>query len=395
MTSCPSASTRNRALTVTFSAHSMHTACTTMIASRTQKLFVSGARQLASLPTLPKGGYSDEPLDVELSPEELKRQTKQYNEQHKEIQSHEHHDAHPLQQHGSAPSRQGTPSSSLAPPSTSYAQYQVRSRNPTRQGTTSSIASNASTASTQTIGTLTRPPRGVDYSGASLEVLHDNLNTRLRLFFSQKLVSRRIRVSVYLDSSSSSSDTTSNTSERSAEQCVARGTLVTELGGVFKSTITVPWKYGDPSGRPLRIRTELLGSQASDEGDATIDSQEAHDRVMAMSDEASISVTHAHAPIRVISDIDDTIKATHVLAGIKSVFRNVFTRPHEELAVEGMKDWYWEMYEKGACFHFVSNSPFELFGVLREYLQAVGFPPGRSSALFCPHVDDRRVARYG
>lgn len=127
------------------------------------------------------------------------------------------------------------------------------------------------------------------------------------------------------------------------------------------------------------MRTELL-QDALDGAEATVDDQRSHDQAMKRCDDAVVALTASSAPIRVISDIDDTIKMTHVLGGMKTVIRNVFTRPHEELQCDGMKDWYWDMYERGACFHFVSNSPFELFGVLREYLQVAGFPPGKSDA---------------
>lgn len=29
-----------------------------------------------------------------------------------------------------------------------------------------------------------------------------------------------------------------------------------------------------------------------------------------------------------------------------------------------------------ASFHYLSNSPYEIFGVLRDYLKTTGFPPG-------------------
>lgn len=272
---------------------------------------------------------------MELPPEEIRRQSKEYNERNKETQIP-----------GNNPS---------------LSNAAVQRIRPQRSNTAGSIDSLASVATTATASSVR--PQSVKFSNAPLETLHENLHARLRLFFSQKLDGRRIRVSIYLLPNG----------EETQEHCVAKGMLLSEVGGVFKSSITVPWTAGEPEGRRLRIRTELLTEQLVDE---TIDDQASLEKVMNRSDEATITVAHAHAPIRVISDIDDTIKATHVLGGIKAVFRNVFTRPHEELTVEGMRDWYQEMHEKGACFHFVSNSPYELFGVLREYLKVAGYPPG-------------------
>lgn len=41
-----------------------------------------------------------------------------------------------------------------------------------------------------------------------------------------------------------------------------------------------------------------------------------------------------------------------------------------------MAQWYQEMKDVGAHFHFVSNSPWELWPVVRAFLHASGFPTG-------------------
>lgn len=41
-----------------------------------------------------------------------------------------------------------------------------------------------------------------------------------------------------------------------------------------------------------------------------------------------------------------------------------------------MAEWYRAMEELGATFSYVSNSPWELWGVVREYLHSTGFPSG-------------------
>lgn len=283
-------------------------------ASRTQRLFVSAAKQLTSLPRLPKAPSQESlDLDIQVSPEELRQQAREHQERMKHEQL-----ADGVPEHEHSLREAQAQSSSLRTPA------------PRRSDTMSSIASTASTATSSSTF-------AVSYSSAPLQVLHDNLHARLRLFFSQKLVGRRIRISIYLVPASL------DTSPDSAEVCIAKGTLITESGGVFKSSITVPWNGDDPHRRQLRVRAELL-SEVEDE---TIDNEAALKAVMARSDEASVGLSHARTKIRVISDIDDTIKLTHVLAGIKSVVRNVFTRPHTELVVPGMQEWYWSLYEKG------------------------------------------------
>lgn len=287
-------------------------------ASRTQKLFVSAAKQLTSLPRLPKAPSQESlELDIEVSKEELQRQEEEHQERikHEQLADGAPEHVHPL--------RQAQGQSTIAD-----------TLRPRRSDTMSSIASIAST-------TTTSSSFAVAYSSAPLQVLHDNLHARLRLFFSQKLVGRRIRVSIYLQPATREA---SISPSPSSEVCIAKGTLITEAGGVFKSSITVPWTGEDPHRRQLRVRTELL----SETDEETIYDQQTLETVLARSDEASVGLSHAHTKIRVISDIDDTIKLTHVLAGIKSIVRNVFTRPHDELVVPGMQEWYWTLYEKGA-----------------------------------------------
>lgn len=300
-------------------------------ASRTQRLFVSAAKQLTSLPRLPKAPSQDSLLDpeVELPPEQVKKQEKSYQERIKHEQL-----ADGVLPESINPLRQAAQGQATI----------AESFRPRRSDTVSSVASDTfSIASSSTV---------VPFSSAPLHVLHDNLHTRLRFFFSQKLVGRRIRVSVYLlplvvtASAPSSSSTSSSSTSPASEVCIARGTLLTEVGGVFKSSLSVPWTGGDPRMRKVRVRTELL----SDNEDETIDDQQSLEAVLNRSDEASVGLSHAHTKIRVISDIDDTIKLTHVLAGIKAIMRNVFTRPHDELVVPGMQEWYWALYEKGASY---------------------------------------------
>jgi phosphatidate phosphatase APP1 len=80
--------------------------------------------------------------------------------------------------------------------------------------------------------------------------------------------------------------------------------------------------------------------------------------------------------LSVVSDIDDTIKVTHVPAGKKTVLRNTFLKAFRE--AEGMRDRYARFAEGGnVSFHYVSGSPWQLFKLLEDFL--VGekdFPAG-------------------
>lgn len=77
--------------------------------------------------------------------------------------------------------------------------------------------------------------------------------------------------------------------------------------------------------------------------------------------------------LSVISDIDDTIKASNVLDK-KELMRNTFLQ--EFKSVPGMSELYRSWNERGASFHFVSSSPFQLFRELYAFLEREKFPLG-------------------
>ena len=80
--------------------------------------------------------------------------------------------------------------------------------------------------------------------------------------------------------------------------------------------------------------------------------------------------------VSVISDIDDTIKHSAVGSGAKEIFRNAFIRDLGDLTIDGVKEWYGALAEKGVTFHYVSNSPWQLFPVLLSYSALAGLPSG-------------------
>lgn len=77
--------------------------------------------------------------------------------------------------------------------------------------------------------------------------------------------------------------------------------------------------------------------------------------------------------LSVISDIDDTIKISNV-AEKRALIHNTFCREFE--AVPGMSDVYRRWAEAGAAFHYVSASPWQLYGPLSQFTTKVGFPVG-------------------
>lgn len=77
--------------------------------------------------------------------------------------------------------------------------------------------------------------------------------------------------------------------------------------------------------------------------------------------------------VSVISDIDDTIKKSHV-GDRKELLANTFLREFQP--VDGMADVYRDWHEAGAEFHYVSSSPWQLFSPLRQHQFQSGFPSG-------------------
>ncbi len=80
--------------------------------------------------------------------------------------------------------------------------------------------------------------------------------------------------------------------------------------------------------------------------------------------------------LSVISDIDDTIKISNVLDK-EELLANTFLKKYEP--VPGMAEVYRGWVEQGAVFHYVSASPWQLYGPLSEFMSRDGFPLGSFS----------------
>jgi hypothetical protein len=75
----------------------------------------------------------------------------------------------------------------------------------------------------------------------------------------------------------------------------------------------------------------------------------------------------------VISDIDDTIKVSHVLDK-PTMLRATFCQPFQ--AVPGMAAAYQHWAAAGAQFHYLSGSPWQLYVPLSEFMRSNAFPAG-------------------
>lgn len=73
----------------------------------------------------------------------------------------------------------------------------------------------------------------------------------------------------------------------------------------------------------------------------------------------------------VISDIDDTVKYSHV-TDKKALIEHTFFKPFT--AIEGMPLLYQQWQQQGKSIHFVSSSPWYIYEPLQEFMRESGFP---------------------
>ena len=83
-----------------------------------------------------------------------------------------------------------------------------------------------------------------------------------------------------------------------------------------------------------------------------------------------------HKGVSLISDIDDTIKHSAIASGAREIFQNTFIRELGDMIIPGVKDWYGKLSSMGVQLHYVSNSPWQLFPVLKTYFLLAGLPHG-------------------
>jgi hypothetical protein len=206
------------------------------------------------------------------------------------------------------------------------------------------------------------------HSPADIFRLHENLNARLQPFWSRSLSNRTLRISIYTRMPSNNGNTNLLDSDDSDYEDPGRvpvsvKKVTSNAQGAFEARIHIPWDklcvhpgalhiaFGDAKEEPeLYVCAELLpppnrpGPHLEPE------------RVV----RSVLPVALSHSQIRLISDIDDTIKLSNILGGARKIFHNVFVRSLEESVIEGMGDWYSKMWSQGVRFHYVV-SPFICF----------------------------------
>ncbi|KIW94211.1 uncharacterized protein Z519_05527 [Cladophialophora bantiana CBS 173.52] len=98
----------------------------------------------------------------------------------------------------------------------------------------------------------------------------------------------------------------------------------------------------------------------------------ASDKLSAVED---VIVTESKG-VSLVSDIDDTIKHSGISSGAREIFKNAFIRDLSDLTIKGVKEWYSKLASMNVKLHYVSNSPWQMYPLLRSYFALAGLPPG-------------------
>ncbi|GAA5992316.1 hypothetical protein JCM11641_005605 [Rhodosporidiobolus odoratus] len=239
-----------------------------------------------------------------------------------------------------------------------------------------------------------------------LRTFHTNLHTRLLPFLALKLPARKIRLTI---------QPILPQKGQLFDGVLARKVVsTTSPGGGWKTRFSIEGKdlkrWLEATGKgelKIRVVSELIEPEASLsavdslgwEGGAGIggsvglggaavgekrglDGWEYKAHAVAR-DECTLGVCvqgeGGEGTVRVVSDVDDTIKWTEVVKGTKTIFRNCFVRELHEIRVPGMSTLYRTLHSlpsNSVHFHYVSNSPWELFPVIRSFLRVANFPSG-------------------
>ena len=224
--------------------------------------------------------------------------------------------------------------------------------------------------------------------------LHTNLERRLQPFWSSVLQNRIIRLYLFISPPSSASESNPNTSQSDKFSFdpengpLASQDVITGVDGSFQAKFCLKWDqlchhprglhiaFGDDVEHEVMVVAQLLPpasipvgqnqmrssspspsvfSSASGTYDSTIPYTQQYNQIPPPSKPlTSISVIPiTYSPIRVISDIDDTIKLSNILSGARAVFYNVFVKELKDIVIPGMGEWYRRMWDKGVRFHYV------------------------------------------
>ncbi|KAK7466291.1 hypothetical protein VKT23_005019 [Stygiomarasmius scandens] len=349
--------------------------------SRSQKAFMRLAKGYAALPKLDGSPQQDDDNEVlmstDLTPstEDLLRSVKLPP---RPTEATEDYEVQALERHFQ---RMNALSESTSPHSSSVnlpLDEPPLPRTPTRRSTQDSI----------------RTP--INPISEELRKLHANLEARLQPFWSSVLPGRIIRIHIFASHRPQGSFSASSKADpdRAAIENgpIATQDVITSTDGSFQARFRIDWEemcqhdsfthiaFGDPAEEhDLLVTAQILPPSPPHSASSSSSDLGSYYERPSIPDPPPPITTHVsltHTPLRVISDIDDTVKLSNISSGARTVFHNVFVKELSDLVIPGMGEWYSDMWRRGVRFHYVSNGPFELLPVIGEFFKIANLPPG-------------------
>lgn len=221
-------------------------------------------------------------------------------------------------------------------------------------------------------------PPGSMIGSDVLQKFHANLEARLHPFWASTLGSRKVHLAVYAanpntpDFFKSPPIGSPESDEEAAfyRQPIASVNVVTSPDGSFQAVFTLEWArmcqhpaalhiaFGDPdTEHSLYVTADLMPPPSRPPSPNHQPSYPTYapraSRKLAPTASTTLDVPITHTSVRLISDIDDTIKISGILSGARATFYNVFVKDLGDLIVPGMGEWYTEMWKRGVRFHYV------------------------------------------
>lgn len=136
---------------------------------------------------------------------------------------------------------------------------------------------------------------------------------------------------------------------------------------------------------PSRLVSTLLKTDPNGHFSTTIicDYEPSAIQVQSVADETIFAIIDAFiipdGGIGLISDIDDTIKQTGVVGDKRELLRTLLLKDISGWGIPAVSKWYIELLDRfkpNISFHYVSNSPWQLYSTIKEYFDLSLIPPG-------------------
>lgn len=185
-----------------------------------------------------------------------------------------------------------------------------------------------------------------------LETCHANLMDRLSPFMARTIPGKLVTIKVY-------APTTQEVDNLESREVIAERQFLTNDNGHFTGRLIVR-----PPSNATRPETWTITASLSPTRGST---------APPTSVRGEVGFIPEHG-VSVISDIDDTVKHTSILSGARELFRNTFVRDLSLMTIDGVKEWYSDLIDMGVQIHYVSNSPYQCWPIVKSFITTAELP---------------------